>query len=560
MNDWTLKTRFAASGAAIAVCLAALAGGAFYAMNHFRTQLDRTVKENLEADKEATQIAEVRHHLREQHIAFKDHLIHGDDPARASRYVATRKANEKEALEHFDAARRIHDVEGGSTGAIEALAAEHKALSALYDAAVAKLDPRRWEPSVQAADALVGDKDRALDAKLGKMLEAASAAIESTAAYQKDEAATIAQRMSIFLGIVSGVVLLGVAGLFALLARYVVGRLGGDPAMALAAAHRVACGDLTGEIRVSPGDTTSLLAAMARMQESLKAMVAELNRNAGEISGTAQSLASTSSQIAGSTAHQSEAASSMAASVEEMTVSIDQLNQHSTDALKVSRQAGELSAKGNEAVQGTVGEMGHIASSAHELTGIISTLGGHSQQISRIVQVIGEIASQTNLLALNAAIEAARAGEQGRGFSVVADEVRKLAERTTASTEEISQMIGAIQKGTGDAVAYMDRWCNQVNVGADKARDAGEIMTQVNGDAARATEAVTEIANALSEQSSASTLIAQNVEKIAQMSEENNAAVGAMADSAQALGRLAESMQALVAKFRLRDAHAYGAD
>ncbi|HCZ13090.1 MAG TPA: hypothetical protein DHV85_00535, partial [Candidatus Accumulibacter sp.] len=154
-------------------------------------------------------------------------------------------------------------------------------------------------------------------------------------------------------------------------------------------------------------------------------------------------------------------------------------------------------------------------------------------------------------LALNAAIEAARAGEQGRGFAVVADEVRKLAERTTTATKEISVVIGAIQEETQRALADMRQVVGQVNSNAEGARQAGKSIVQIRDGAIRVVDVSSDIANALKEQSAASELIAQQVERIASMSEENTAATGEATGASAEMKRLATEMHELVGRFQV---------
>ncbi len=153
------------------------------------------------------------------------------------------------------------------------------------------------------------------------------------------------------------------------------------------------------------------------------------------------------------------------------------------------------------------------------------SLGQRSEEIGRVTGVIKEIADQTNLLALNAAIEAARAGEAGRGFAVVADEVRKLAERTTRATSEIAEMTQTIHDETQKAVAGMRSGAQQVADGVHLVNETEETLRQINQEMGKTTEMVGEISHASNEQQAAMTELAQNVERVSNMTEQNVAVI-----------------------------------
>jgi methyl-accepting chemotaxis protein len=229
---------------------------------------------------------------------------------------------------------------------------------------------------------------------------------------------------------------------------------------------------------------------------------------------------------------------------------VDHISKNANDAQNYSHESDQVAAEGGRIVQGVVDEIQAIAETVNHSAAAVEALGQQSDQISAIVGTIKEIADQTNLLALNAAIEAARAGESGRGFAVVADEVRKLAERTAKSTQEIAAMIGAIQTGTSTAVTSMKRGVDRVAAGVDQAQLAGNAIIKVQEQSRQVVDAVGEITIALREQASASTEIAQNVERIAQMAEENNASATGNASTAGNLRQLAESLSNEVARFK----------
>jgi len=347
---------------------------------------------------------------------------------------------------------------------------------------------------------------------------------------------------------------IGIGGFIAfalfIVGRNIVNTLGGDPQYAAEITKRIAAGDLTTDVRCAPGDTTSLLAGMKAMQETLRAMIKEIVAGAERLASASDELLHASEEVAMRSRQQSESASAMAAAVEEMTVSIDQVSHNAGEAHGISQEAGTVSEQGTGIIQNAAVEMRKIADAVQSSSLIIEELGQQSDQITSIVNTIKEIADQTNLLALNAAIEAARAGEQGRGFAVVADEVRKLAERTSMSTTEIAGMVEKIQNGTRNAVSSMQTGVTQADKGVALANEAGQSIVSIRDGALRVVDVVNDISSSIREQSAASSDIAKNIERIAQMSEESAQAVQHTTDAARHLQELSAALHASVSRFK----------
>ncbi len=371
-----------------------------------------------------------------------------------------------------------------------------------------------------------------------------------TGIYLDDVHAAFMQQLWLTLLEVAAILLLLlIAGVF--LMRSILGQLGADPGDTMRVVRRIADGHLDTVVPLQAGDKSSVMAAVADMQQHLKQLVREIADEAGRLSQMSSDVARRSDAVVSGSDRQSEAAAAMAASIEQLTVSINHISSHAQDARNLSQESGRLSKEGGEVISSAVSEMHRINESVDQAAVTIADLASKTQTISSIMQVIKDIADQTNLLALNAAIEAARAGEMGRGFAVVADEVRKLSERTGQATQEIAGMIQEIQTSSDQSRACMEEAVGRVKTGLKLAVQGGEAISHIRDSATGVVDVVNEISHALKEQGSASNEIAQHVEQIARSASSNAAESAGTSQEVQAMHSLASDLRQLVSRFHV---------
>lgn len=241
----------------------------------------------------------------------------------------------------------------------------------------------------------------------------------------------------------------------------------------------------------------------------------------------------------------------VASAIEEMTITIQDNSKSAITTSSLADQAGNKAKEGGRVVIETLKGIQRIADVVSKSEKTIHELANNTNKIGKIIQVINEIADQTNLLALNAAIEAARAGEQGRGFAVVADEVRRLAERTTNATEEIEDMLNRIQKDTSEAVQVMKEGIDEVEKGKRLATEANTALDDIIKSTDEVSITIKHLAAANEEQSTTSSVIAENVESIRQVTDDYNLYISQIKESVRELSGSSNGLKKSLSRFHI---------
>ena len=260
-------------------------------------------------------------------------------------------------------------------------------------------------------------------------------------------------------------------------------------------------------------------------------------------SATAE-LATLTSGVRGAMQEQSSSTASISAATEELSTSIDNVAANAQSTLDLTRDTVGTVAHGREIVHGTIATMEDAAALVAKAAARVEELGRQSEQIQTIVTTIQGIVKQTDLLALNAAIEAARAGEVGKGFAVVADDVRKLAERTNSSAHDIRAILEVIQESVIQVSREVDQASSKAQESAQQSREIDKSLGQIADRSGRILGAVSDISNAVCEQSAAGHEIARQVENVAELAETTTQHIGQVDQLAIGLRRDIEKLGA----------------
>ncbi len=282
------------------------------------------------------------------------------------------------------------------------------------------------------------------------------------------------------------------------------------------------------------------------------ASVDEVARNATSLHESAESstsavneMGASIQQVAGAAEQVDRLAEQTASSMTEMDRGLRQVGEHVGEASTLTERVQEGAERGTKAVAETIADIERIHRRSAEAKSDLQKLVGRISEVGGILDAIGEINDETKLLSLNAAIIAAQAGERGKAFLVVANHVKDLARRTASSTEQITDLIAAIQRDSDSAVQSMASGIEATEQGVNRSRIAGKSLESILESASEANARVAEIARATEEQAHTSGAVAAAAQNTSDQVRQISAAMSTQSEASKAVQQSSEAALAL---------------
>lgn len=308
-----------------------------------------------------------------------------------------------------------------------------------------------------------------------------------------------------------------------------------------------------------------LLSEINHISESIAGQSEELTQSANEVNAGSQQIATTMQELATGSEVQASNASILATIMGSFSKTVQEANANGRLISQASNKVLSMTGEGSQLMEASFNQMRKIDQIMLDSVEKVQELDIKSQEISKLVSVIKDIADQTNLLALNAAIESARAGEHGKGFAVVANEVKKLAEQVSASVSDITTIVSGIQNESNIVTESLQEGYKEVVEGTNQIKTTSETFKGINSAITEMAESIQTVTNNLTGISSNSEIMSGSISEIAAISEESAAGVeqtsassqqisssmDEVATSSEDLAKQAEKLNELVLQFKI---------
>lgn len=535
---------------------------------------------------------------------WKNILIRGNNPEDYDKYSKAFVERAKKVNQGLVDTKVGMVAIGMVASSVDVLIAEHQAMLKTYQTALSTFDPSDPETG-KKVDALVKGVDRATSAQLDTVIESiakfSSAKLEKTgldvlgAARQSLVTAAPAFAFVLAALILAALVVMGITRNLNRLNGFVTRFTEGD----YSARSQVASGDelqvlgdalnglldgrqsalastqkendslnnsvvdimtsvaelakrnLDVKVPVSENVTGAVSDAINMMTRSTAGALGNVRRISNIVSSASQNVRQRSDQVHGVAKAASNQASAASAELQQTAMALREMGEQAREANQFAERAIKTTGDAMEIVRATVSGISESRDQIRETEKRVKRLGERSQEITAVVNIIGQIAERTSVLALNASMQAVAAGDAGRGFAVVADEVKRLAENARQATQQISSLVNAIQADTSETIQAMNGTIAQVVDISKLADQAGGQMNDNRLATEQLAAAVRSIATSTQAQSKASQTLLTRAAELLQSSQQTLEQLDAQRKDTETLAGSAQELVNTVNEFRL---------